>query len=429
MADKYYRLVSLVVNVCPLPLRELFHLCAQTDNQFTASYTAQSYLQFRRSDVAHALATKTIRRDQYNKIYPATGQTDLTGWDTTLLIAILKLLFRNTLTGQVLNDIEHIRDGRNYLQHISATASVSDADFSTKWGDLEAATVALAKNAKGALYADEIQKRINSAKTSHMPDLGDVLCDWYKENTLRLENKVDTLQEEVTYLKEKIDAVSKDTQHTKSLLDKGTVKTVNSSGESANRFKTVDNQLDVMQRRFSETMRHGLQSDNPITFVELSCITEKLREDHFVVVCGSGRSLYFQAALTAIKNMGYAEDKCFELSKASDWLRVSFEEADCIVVVNPFGKVSFDQHKASAMSDIFDSILSATKDEKYRDFSFRDIVIISDKALLDECKKYFYHKLLEEEITILDNSHILASKGMCYINVIYTVSVETSPSL
>ncbi|XP_053382869.1 uncharacterized protein LOC123540271 [Mercenaria mercenaria] len=409
MADKYYRLVSLEVNVCPLPLRELFHLCAQTDNQFTGPYTAQSYLQFRRNDITRALATNTIRRDQYNKIYPATGQTDLTGWDTTLLIAILKLLFRNTLTGQVLNDIEHIRDCRNYLQHISATANMSDGEFNAKWGDLEAATVALANNAKGALYADDIQKRINSAKTSHMPDIRDVLCDWYKENTLRLENKVDTLQEEVTYLKGKLDTVSKKIPHTKLFLDNVTDQR-QTMGIGTKRFKTVDDQLNVMQRRFSETLRHKLPGDNPNSFLELPVITKKLREDHFVAICGSRRSLYFQAALTAIKNMGYPEDRCFELNKASEWWRISFEEADCIVVVNPFGKIGFDQSKASDMTDLFDSMLSATKDEKYQNFTFRDIVIISDKELLDECKKYFNHKLLGSEITILDNSHILASK-------------------
>ncbi|XP_053389706.1 uncharacterized protein LOC128552689 [Mercenaria mercenaria] len=176
-------------------------------------------------------------------------------------------------------------------------------------------------------------------------------------------------------------------------------------GKGCKRFKTVDNQQDLMQRKFSETIRHGLPVD-PISFSELPDIYEKLSEDHLVVVCGTRNSSYLQAALTAIEGMGYAKDRCFELNEASDWWRVTFEEADCIVVVNPFGKVFFDKHKASAMSDVFNSMLSATRDEQVQGFKFHDIVIITEKALLYDCKEYFPHDLLEAEITIPESEII-----------------------
>ncbi|XP_053390101.1 uncharacterized protein LOC128553022 [Mercenaria mercenaria] len=409
MADKYYRLISLIVNICPLPLRELFHFCAKNDPLFTAPYSAHDYVMFRQSDITTA---RNITPDQYEKIYPRNGQTDISNWDIMLLATTLKLLFLkqiSQISHTIFTNIDIIREVRNKIQHTASASSVSDADFSEHWNDLKVAILALANDIKGLTYKEDIRKEIDKAKSSNMPDLGNVLCRWYEEKSLSLENKIQELQtrineqrekyeKELNDLKRTLQDVSENARSTNTLLYKGSRKNTNYSRKSCKRFKTVDNQQDVMQRKFSETIRHRLPVD-PISFSELPDITKKLCEDHFVVVCGTRNSSYLKAALTAIEGMGYAKYRCFELNEASDWWRVTFEEADCIVVVNPFGKMFFDQNKASAMSDVFDSMLSATRDEE-----LHDIVIITEKALLYKCKKYFPHDLLEAEITIIPES-------------------------
>ncbi|XP_053389704.1 uncharacterized protein LOC128552687 [Mercenaria mercenaria] len=269
------------------------------------------------------------------------------------------------------------------------------------------ATLALA-NIKGLAYKGDIRKVIDEAKTSNMPDLGNVLCRWYEEKSLSLENTIQELhkgikelqskyEQETAELKERLKVVTENTRSTKSMIYKSSRKQTDSSGRKSKRFKTVDNQLDIMRNKFSETMAYGIPKDYSDETETIKTIIKQLRNYHRVVVCGSNDSAYLQAALISVDSMNYANERCFELTRARDWWSIGSDEADVTLVVHPFGRGTFDRQRASKMSEIFDSILYSVDNSEY---GFFDVVIVTEKSLLEEFRKHFPHKLIEDAVTV-----------------------------
>lgn len=212
MEDKYCLLVTFLVNICPKPMRELFVILAQATLTGTFYTTLDAYLAHRKPDVIKLKNKRLLRLDQYDLLYPSNGQADVETWDITLLSLLLQHLFPNNIS-QAQTHITSIRKIRNDLQHISGTAKVSDADFTSLWSTLETATLGLANHTKGSVYEDEIKEEIMKTKTSYITSVGDILRQWYSDHIIELKDEVNTL-------KQKIDKIESHTAKTEMILNK-----------------------------------------------------------------------------------------------------------------------------------------------------------------------------------------------------------------
>ena len=200
MADKYYRLVTFMVNICPKPLRALFVSKAESDpNHY---YTdLDDYLYFRKPDIDKLRRSFKIGADQFALIYPANGSVNINEWDVTLLALLLRHLFPKRLQQNERDYLQDITDIRNTLQHIANIEFVTDNKFNTSWAGLKDAVLGL-KQLSGSATLDNIEDEIKAALVDSMPSLGDVRNTWqqllYSELKLQnseLTNEVKTLKE------------------------------------------------------------------------------------------------------------------------------------------------------------------------------------------------------------------------------------------
>lgn len=144
-------------------------------------------------------------------------------------------------------------------------------------------------------------------------------------------------------------------------------------------------------------MREDLPEDY-VSPPEVSDIRTKLRDVHHVVVTGFNGSRYFEAALAAIKSMNYNQDRCVELRNSSDWRHIDPDEVDFVLCREPFGDFTFDEEKTKSMADIFSSMLQTANDSE-RNKSF-DIMIVTEREILQQVKTYREHDLLEDVVQI-----------------------------
>ncbi|XP_060580204.1 uncharacterized protein LOC132736991 [Ruditapes philippinarum] len=393
MTDKYYRLVTILVNICPDPLRELFLKQAAADPNLQTPYTTlDAYLAFRRKDI-NKLTQKpkcVLRKDQFYLLFPPAGQgqTDIIAWDVTLLTALLKNIFN--LAQNDLVCIENIRTIRNDLQHIAGTCKITEQEFKNKYKNLAVNIVNLALSVKGQSYADKIEQDIKEVESSILTDLGEVLRSWYMSKIVKLEAKIE-------HLKDQIDEIKQDTGQTMKTLKKTTVKRTRAGGKMSKRFKTVDHILENMREDFASLLTNKLDSDfSPPP--ESAKIIAEIDDNHLVVVSGYGKGLYLQAALYAINSKGYEEDDCILCSSPTDWRHIGKEDAKLVVFLHPFGKSTFDLQKAKDFHSIVDSIVETTSFSDNDDVL--DVVIIMDKSILEEWKSYFNHDMMDQPIVV-----------------------------
>ena len=158
--------------------------------------------------------------------------------------------------------------------------------------------------------------------------------------------------------------------------------------------------LSNIEDNFISTMKEDL-SDNYLNPPEVADINTKLRDAHHVVVTGFDESRYLEAALAAITRMNYNQDRCVELRNASDWRHIDPEEVDFVLCREPFGDFTFDEGKTKDMAYIFNSMLQTAKASK-RNKSL-DIIIVAERAILQQVKTYRGHDLLGEEVQL--NQH------------------------
>ncbi|XP_053392245.1 uncharacterized protein LOC128554937 [Mercenaria mercenaria] len=391
MADKYFRLVCFVVNICPEPLREFFIKLAKDDSSI--SYTGiGAYLSHRHPDVLKLKRKRKIRDDQYDLLYPVQGTADVNKWDVTLLITLITEMFDASLQPMQTYLMNEIRGIRNQLQHLPNTSSMSDEDFDIYWGRLDTAAMTLAKEMFNATHEAEFRQKICDAKTSHLPDLGDALRKWYEETIRQM---ADTIQE----LKIKLDEVGSNTREATSILRKVTVEKPGPAGDKNKRIKTADSILMKLQASFEATLKEFPDSFNAPS--EVADIRTKLRDNHRVIVTGSDNSRYFETTLAAIKGMNYNYKRSVEMHKSSDWRHIDPEDVDLVLCINPFGSFSYDENKAKSMADIFNSMMHTTKEDGDRCL---DIVMITDSKILAVCKQLHDHDILEDVVKVFDDT-------------------------
>ncbi|XP_053391879.1 uncharacterized protein LOC128554620 isoform X1 [Mercenaria mercenaria] len=385
MADKYYRLVCFVVNICPEPLREFFIKLANKDAG--SSYTTvDAYLAHRHPDVMQLKRKKRIREDQYDLLYPGHGTANVDQWDVTLLVTLITEMFETSIQPlDIFLMKNEIRGIRNELQHLPNTSNMTDKEFDDYWRRLDTATIAIAKQVFSAGREELFRKKIENAKSNNLPNLGDTLRQWYEETIKQMQSKLDDIES--------------NTKETTSVLRQVTVQKPGPSGDKNKRIKTADGILAKLQASFETTMNELPEDFNAPS--EVADIRTKLRNNHYVVVTGSYNRLYFETALAAIKGMGYNYKRSVEMHESSDWRHIDPEDVDFVLCRNPFGSFSYDENKAKAMADIFNSMMHTTKGDENKTL---DLVIVTDLTILTECKQYHDHDILEEIVKVFDDT-------------------------
>ncbi|XP_053382840.1 uncharacterized protein LOC123539750 isoform X2 [Mercenaria mercenaria] len=385
MADKYYRLVCFVVNICPEPLREFFIKLANKDAG--SSYTTvDAYLAHRHPDVMQLKRKKRIREDQYDLLYPGHGTANVDQWDVTLLVTLITEMFETSIQPlDIFLMKNEIRGIRNELQHLPNTSDMTDKDFDSYWGRLDNAIMAIAKQVFSTEREEKFRKEIENAKGNNLPNLGDSLRQWYEEIIKQWQSKFNEIES--------------NTKETASVLRQVTVQKPGPSGDKNKRIKTADGILAKLQASFETTMNELPEDFNAPS--EVVDIRTKLRNNHYVVVTGSYNSRYFDTALAAIKGMDYNYKRCVEMHESSDWRHIDPEDVGFVLCRNPFGSFSYDENKAKAMADIFDNMKHTTKGDENKTL---DLVIVTDLTVLTECKNYHDHDILEEIVKVFDDT-------------------------
>ncbi|XP_060586230.1 uncharacterized protein LOC132741971 [Ruditapes philippinarum] len=328
MADKYYRLVCFVVDICADVLRKYFVKLAKTDagNTYTS---VNSYLSHRKSDVMKLLSKKKIRNYQYDLLYPHNGTADENQWDVSILVTLITELFDKRLQPTEIFALEtEIRGIRNKLQHHPNTKNISDDDFSNYWGRLDFSVKLLAKNALDQNDEASLLLKINDVECNHLPNLSDCLRIWHEETSKQLLSIVNEVQANTDIIRQV------------------TVQKPGPSGAINKRIKVADDILARLQAGFETTMKELPGDFNPPN--EVTDIRAKLRDCHHVVVTGYNKSRYFETALAAIKGMGYNYKRSVQMLTSSDWRHIDPEDVDLVVCTDPFGGYSYDEIKAQS---------------------------------------------------------------------------------
>jgi hypothetical protein len=192
MADMYYRLVTLIVDVCPQPLRKLFLKYAEADFTKGQPFTIKAYIALRRQKLSQI---KSLTRDQKNRLFHVRP-IDVDDWDSSLLVLLLTELFESN-TRPLLGHLKLIKEHRNTLQHFPSTEKIDFKQYNDIWNDLRDSTLEIAKNAIDEAYKNEMKDEIEKTSVNNMPNLGDVLRKWYSDKILCLESDVKILQNEM----------------------------------------------------------------------------------------------------------------------------------------------------------------------------------------------------------------------------------------
>ncbi|XP_053379126.1 uncharacterized protein LOC123543237 [Mercenaria mercenaria] len=398
MADKYYRLVSFLVNICPQPLRELFLKYMNADpTRAPTCTTVDAYLASKKPQLQVLQRRKLIRQDQWQLLFPMTGQVDESSWDITLVILLLDEFFKMQLQQLEEDAIQHIRVIRNRLQHMSET-SIADADFDVMWNILEKATIDLAKQIQPSpAYKDRIKKDIDDTKINNMPRLGDSLRYWYEHIIMQLKLEIEDMKEIIKEMSEHTADNAKCSRDCWTILQESSVKTVGPSGDKVKRMKTVDQILAKLNKYFITTLKEDLPAnfDSP---PEVADIKTKLRDVHHVVVTGFRDTRYLETALAAIHSMKYNHNRCVEMRDSSDWRHVDPEEVDLVLCREPFGDFTFDEKRTKSMADIFSNMLQTARASDGS--KHLDIVIVCDVELLQQVSNVHGHDILEEVVQV-----------------------------
>ncbi|XP_045168307.2 uncharacterized protein LOC123531425 isoform X2 [Mercenaria mercenaria] len=426
MSDKYYRLVTFIINICPKPLRELFVTKAKADyTERNLHYIdLEEYLKSRKPDIDISFRRSKITLDQFGYIFPSTGCVNIQIWDVTLLTTLLRRLFGNKLKQVERDCIDVITNIRNSLQHIANTESIVDQDFNSSWSALKDAVLTLSKNA-GSPQQNSIEEEINSAFTGNMPDLGDVLRTWHKVLYVQLqlqnsglEKKLTHLQQQNTELERKLELQTAEIQDLKGeskiankILSKVAVKRKGRTGVPEKRMKIVDNKVERMRANIRRSLEE--QNDCIESFKDdISLITQQLTDNHRVIVTGHDNSLTYKCALAVIQDRKYQRpDQCLEINNPSDWKRICSEDAQFVLFREPFGRAAYDSHKVEAMLEEFDSMIDATNDDND---NVIDIVIVTNLRLLNEVIRHHDHAMLSTSSTVyIDSSADMNQEDTC----------------
>ncbi|WAR30307.1 hypothetical protein MAR_032849 [Mya arenaria] len=332
MADRYYRLITLVVDVCTPVLRELllFYAKADTSTQFI---NIQQYMSAKEPNVRQL---RGLPKHIYEKIYNS-GPIDESKWDITCITCLLLGIF--TLPIHIKSNVEQIRTERNKLQHIKQLQSLSEQEYESTWGSIEQSIRQLVSNLSPGCQ-QQTAENINNARIGNFPNMCNTFTTW----CLSLAGDLEEVKE--------------NTHVTRRIVENVTEKRVDSRGIVVKRFKAVDDILRRMKECFDSTMSRELPDD----FKPPDCIAQirdYLRQKRHVIVTGTVGRSYLQVALAAIKEINTEPNVSAEISLPSDWRHIDPSEIKFILSKNPFGDDLFDAQKARAMVDVLCPIINS----------------------------------------------------------------------
>ncbi|XP_060583099.1 uncharacterized protein LOC132739416 isoform X1 [Ruditapes philippinarum] len=366
--DKDYRLITLVTDICPIPLRKYFLDLANSDTSPGVPFTTlDQYMVFRHRDVKTLMnfPQKSIRRDQYDLIYP---KADETKWDVTLLSALLLGLFENQMKKGENSLIKVIREKRNKLQHKPGSVVTDDAEFDSDWNDVETATQTLALIVGGTTFENEVTYQIQAVKVNNLPRLGDTLRSWYEDIIIELKNEIKELKETSESSLQILQGVS----HKRPISKGAPAKKV---------LKTVDVRVNKLRDYFRQTIERELPEDFKCQPEERE-ILRILQENHCVVVTGSENTSYLATVLSAIiRSEKYPLDRCFELKTVDDWNSIDPNETDLVLFTEPF----VEQQNECRLRRIFQSMQDSCKMPS-KEFRI-DVVIVSENSKVNHWKE------------------------------------------
>ncbi|XP_060597298.1 uncharacterized protein LOC132751173 [Ruditapes philippinarum] len=412
MGDKYCRLATLLVEICPQPLRKLFLKYMYADTKFHIS-SLGAYLLARQKELLPLKSKKVINQEEWDLLFPKLGQADETTWDTTILALLITKLFQKQLKQSERDAIEEIRYIRNQLHH-KADLSVSDADFDDLWKRLETATILLAKQITPIpQYAVDIKASIDDAMVNNLPKLGDTLRSWIPGIVKSLNLQISNLEDNMRRLKEITEENLKCSKESQTILEDSSVEKIGSSGRTAKRLKTCDNILISLIRMFKTTLYEKLPTDFE-TPPEVQSIKAKLLQNGHVVVTGLQGSRVLETALATVRDLPYNHERCVEIKAASDWRHVDREEVDLVLCTYPFGDFHLDYKKAADMNEILNSMYQATKPSAGKQPLY--IVIVSDVDVFQKFTTKFQHKILAEVVSVCPTTSVEAPVDLTYPN-------------
>ncbi|WAR30312.1 hypothetical protein MAR_032854 [Mya arenaria] len=389
MADRYYRLITLLVDVCTPVLREFFLLFARKDTS-TSFIDIQQYMSAKEPIVRRL---KGLPKHIYEKIYNS-GPIDERKWDITAITCLL--LGMCSLPTHEKSSVEKIRAERNKLQHITQLQTVSEQEYEKRWRSIEQSICQLASNFSPG-FQQQTAENINHAKISNFPNICNTLTTW----CLSLAGDLEEVKE--------------NTNLTRQIVENVVEKRVDGQGRLVKRFKTVDNILGRMKDCFESTMSRELKDD----FEPPDCIAQirdYLRQRRHVIVTGTVGQLHLQAALTAIKDVNTDVDNASaEISFASDWRHIDPSDIKFILSKNPFGDDVFDARKAFEMVDVLCQI---TKSAYAGELT---LAIVTKKDVLVQAQEVFGkdHDVLQNIVepyayTTEDNPEIIYSRNSSF---------------
>ncbi|WAR30624.1 hypothetical protein MAR_033166, partial [Mya arenaria] len=394
MSDRYYRLVTLLLDISLPALRDLFVHCAKNDPNVKFK-TLEGYMNSRKNVVDSLLRKRVLRKDQFDIVFPTSGKFDETKWDMSLLTSLLLSMFGQT-TAHVKNEIQLIREMRNKLSHRSDTSMI-ETEYNAIWTDTYDSTVNVISLLKNPLDTKKVEKDITSLKTRSLDPSKtlEIINTWYQSVGLENAAEIRYLREEVGEMKQRLEEVGNTTSFTSRAIKKATVKGKDRSGKPSKRMKMWSQHLDRLKRNFTKTMSKCLQEDF-IPPEEVGTLRQKLEENHLAVVVGYGESAYLSTVLYAIKQSEYEPKLCVLLTDPSDWIHVDPDDVKLVVFKDPFGISECDENKATAMFNKLDDIQNSCED------SNMDVIIASKGEILNAAMRDLgkTHEILEDQIKV-----------------------------
>ncbi|XP_052789852.1 uncharacterized protein LOC128224163 isoform X2 [Mya arenaria] len=357
MADRYYRLITLVVDVCTPVLGELFLFYAKADTS-TPFIDIQQYMSAKKQFVRRL---RGLPKHIYEKIYNS-GPIDESKWDITAITRLLLGIF--SLPTHVKASVEQIRTDRNNLQHINQLQSLTEQEFENTWRSIEQSISQLVSNLS-PVFQKQTTENINKARTGNFPNMFNTFTTW----CLGMGGNLQEIKE--------------NTKVTRQIVEEVTEEYVDSQGRAKKRVKTVDNRLRRMKERFELTMSGELLDD----FEPPECITqvrEYLQQKRHVIVTGTAGRSYLQVALSAIKEViNPTLNVSGEVAYIYDWDSIETSEFKLILCQNPFGDEVFEKKKAFVMREGLTRTLKSANDGELT------LAIVTRKDVLRQAQKFF----------------------------------------
>ncbi|XP_052789858.1 uncharacterized protein LOC128224164 isoform X1 [Mya arenaria] len=402
MADRYYRLITLLVDVCTPVLRQIFLFYAKADTS-TQFINTQQYMSAKQSIVRQL---RGLPKHIYEKIYNS-GPIDDSKWDITAITCLLLGIF--SLPIHVKASVEQIRSERNNLQHIKQLQSLSEQEYESTWRSIEQSIRQLVSNLSPGCQ-QQTAENINNARLGNFPNMCNTFTTWCLSLAGHLEE------------------VKENTNVTRRIVENVAEKRVDSQGTVVKRFKAVDDILKRMKECFDSTMSRELLDD----FEPPDCIAQirdYLRQKRHVIVTGTVGRSYLKVALTAIKDVNtHGPNVSAEISFPSDWRHIDPSEIKFILCTNPFGVHDFDAQKARAMLDVLCQIMNSAYAGELT------LAIVTKKDVLVQAQEVFGkdHDVLQNIVepyaeTSVNHPEIIYSiMSSCYLAQIEELPLKKS---